>query len=93
MPLPLLKSSKKPLPKKQATYSIQSRLLKVLLIGLPVIWLGVVGTVGVMLWQQMSKLGDAQMMQLSSYMLASSVEFYDGDDDDALRKTGIFHQS
>ncbi len=85
MPLSLLKSSKKPLPNKQATYSIQSRLLKVLLIGLPVIWLGVVGTVGVMLWQQMSKLGDAQMMQLSTYMLASSVEFYDGDDDDALR--------
>lgn len=84
MPFSLFKSNKTR-PNTQASYSIQSRLLKVLLIGLPVIWLGVVAAVGAMLWQQMSKLGDAQMMQLSTYMLASSVEFYDGDDDDAPR--------
>lgn len=84
MPFSSFRFFKKHPLKNQASYSIQSRLLKVLLIGLPVIWLGVVGTVGVMLWHQMSKFGDAQMMQLSTYMLASSVQFDDGDDDDAL---------
>lgn len=71
----------KPASQTKSSYSIQTRLLKVLLIGLPVIWLGVVAVVGTMLWLQMSKLGDAQMVQLSAYMLASSPKF---DDDEQI---------
>ncbi|MFC0820604.1 ATP-binding protein [Moraxella marmotae] len=58
--------------KSSANYSIQGRLLKVLLVGLPIMWLGIMSIIGVKLWQNMSQLGDTQMTQLSGYLLATS---------------------
>lgn len=58
--------------------SIQSRLLKPLLIGLPLVWLSVMAVTNVRLWEEMSEMGDTQITQLAH---ALSVTTQSLDDD------------
>ncbi|MDO4427332.1 MAG: ATP-binding protein [Moraxella sp.] len=50
---------------KKPSKSIQSRLLKPLLIGLPAIWLSVMAVTNLQLWEEMSEMGDTQVIQLA----------------------------
>ncbi|SIS06713.1 two-component system, OmpR family, sensor histidine kinase QseC [Moraxella cuniculi DSM 21768] len=60
------------LPSSGYEYSIQKRLLSMLLIGLPALWLAIVGVVGSKLWSEMSEMGDTQISQVAKYLMITS---------------------
>lgn len=57
---------------KAASFSIQNRLLKALLIGLPALWLFVMILTTYRLWHELSEVDDTQIIQLSYYLLGAS---------------------
>lgn len=62
---------KKPIVKNSAP-SIQARLLKALLIGLPTLWLLVTAITTYRLWAELKEVDDSKIVQLAYYLLGSS---------------------
>lgn len=56
------------------TFSIQSRLLKPLLIGLPLLWFFTTFTAGWRLWHEINEINDTQITQLTRYLIGISQE-------------------
>lgn len=54
--------------------SIQFRLLKSLLIGLPLLWLGIATSISISLWHEINTLNDSQIVQLSRYLTSISAD-------------------
>nr|WP_315044287.1 ATP-binding protein [uncultured Moraxella sp.] len=54
--------------------SIQSKLLKSLLIGLPLLWLVSTATINIKLWHELNGINDTQIVQLTRYLLSTSAD-------------------
>ena len=54
--------------------SIQSKLLKSLLIGLPLLWLVSIATINIKLWHELNEINDTQIVQLTRYLLSTSAD-------------------